>query len=148
MKQWGQRQASIDSRLLGLLGPYHYHAIGTFNTCSRGSTHRFLIDTGGGYNLRGAGFSHITPRPFQPTVSLFHQRAPPGLQFNQVPPLNQSAEFKKPMAATWSSDHSTNYRSLHLCLAITNDLSLVVGVASIDRKVIVMQLGTSSTPIT
>jgi hypothetical protein len=36
VKQWGQSQASINGRLLGLLGPYHQYAIGTFNTCSRG----------------------------------------------------------------------------------------------------------------
>jgi hypothetical protein len=35
--------------------------------------------------------------------------------------------FREPMTATWSCDHSAIYRSLHLCLAITNDLSLVVG---------------------
>jgi hypothetical protein len=45
------------------------------------------------------------------------------------------------MAATWSSDHSAIYRSLHLHLVIANDLSLVIGVTRIDRKVIVMQLG-------
>jgi hypothetical protein len=44
------------------------------------------------------------------------------------------------MAATWSSDHSTIYRSLHLRLAIANDLSLSIWVIRIDRKVIVMQL--------
>jgi hypothetical protein len=31
------------------------------------------------------------------------------------------------MAATWSFDHSGIYRSLHLHLAIANDLSLVEG---------------------
>jgi hypothetical protein len=31
------------------------------------------------------------------------------------------------MAATWSFDHSAIYHSLHLRLAIANDLSLVVG---------------------
>jgi hypothetical protein len=31
------------------------------------------------------------------------------------------------MAATWSFDHSAIYRSLHLCLAIANDLSLAEG---------------------
>jgi hypothetical protein len=31
------------------------------------------------------------------------------------------------MAATWSFDHSAIYRSLHLRLAIANDLSLVEG---------------------
>jgi hypothetical protein len=45
------------------------------------------------------------------------------------------------MAATWSSDHSAIYCSLHLRLAIANDLSLAVGVTRIDEKVIIMQLG-------
>jgi hypothetical protein len=62
--------------------------------------------------------------------------------------LNQSVEFKEHMAATWSFDHSAIYHSLHLRLAIANDLSLVIGVARIDRKVIVMQLGINPTPIT
>jgi hypothetical protein len=60
LKQWGQSQSSVDNRLLGLSGPYHRYAIGTFNTCSRGSTHWSLTDTDGGYN---------------------HLRAPPGLRF-------------------------------------------------------------------
>jgi hypothetical protein len=51
------------------------------------------------------------------------------------------------MAATSSFDHSVIYRSLHLRLAIANNLSLVIGVARIDQKVVVMQLGTSPTPI-
>jgi hypothetical protein len=82
-------QASVDGKLLGLLGPYHQHAIGTFNTCSRRQTHRSLIDTGGGYILEGVGFSHATPRPSQSTVSPFHMRAPPDLQFNHRAPTNQ-----------------------------------------------------------
>jgi hypothetical protein len=45
------------------------------------------------------------------------------------------------MAAMWSSDHSTIYHSLHLHLAIANDLSLVIGVTRIDQKVILMHLG-------
>jgi hypothetical protein len=44
------------------------------------------------------------------------------------------------MAATWSSDHSTIYRNLHLCLAIANDLSLVIWFTRIDQKVTLMQL--------
>jgi hypothetical protein len=51
-------QAPVDNRLLGLPGPYHRYAIGTFNTCSRGTTERSLIDTGGGYNLGGTGLPH------------------------------------------------------------------------------------------
>jgi hypothetical protein len=44
------------------------------------------------------------------------------------------------MATTWSSNHSSIDHSLHLCLAITNNLSLSMGVTRIDQKVIVMQL--------
>jgi hypothetical protein len=52
--------------------------------------------------------------------------APPGLHFNHNFAKDQSAEiFKEPMAATWSFDRSAIYRSLHLRLAIANDLSLV-----------------------
>jgi hypothetical protein len=81
----GLKPPSVDDRLLGLLAHKHQYAIGTFNTCSRGSTYRSLTDPGGGYNLGGAGLSHITPRPFQQAVSTFHLRAPPSLQFNPVP---------------------------------------------------------------
>jgi hypothetical protein len=42
-------------------GPITPHAIGTFNTYSRGPIHRSLTDTGGGYSFEGAGFSHTTP---------------------------------------------------------------------------------------
>jgi hypothetical protein len=45
------------------------------------------------------------------------------------------------MAITWPSDHSAIYHSLPLCLAITNDLSLAIGVTRIDRRVIIMKLG-------
>jgi hypothetical protein len=76
----------------------------------------------------------------------FPLRASPGLQFNQVPSTNQGIEFKEPMAMMWSSDHSAIYHSLHLRLAIANDLFLVIGVTRIGRKVKVMQLGTNSTP--
>jgi hypothetical protein len=64
----------------------HRHAIGTFNTCLRGPTHRSLTNTGRGYCLGGASLPHTTLRPFQSVVSAFHVWAPPGLQFNQVLP--------------------------------------------------------------
>jgi hypothetical protein len=85
--QWsrGWSQAPVGDPLLGLPDPYHRHAIGTFNICSRGLTHRSLTDTGEGYNLGGAKLSHTTPRPSQPVVPTFHLRAPSGLQFSQVP---------------------------------------------------------------
>jgi hypothetical protein len=64
-------QAPVDDKLLGLLGPYHQHAISMFNTYSRGPTYRSLTDTGGGYNLEGAGLPHLTPGPSQPMVLHF-----------------------------------------------------------------------------
>jgi hypothetical protein len=64
-------KTSINSRLLGLPGPYHRHAIGTFNTCSRGPTEWSLTDTGGGYNFEGVGFPCTTPQPSQPAASPF-----------------------------------------------------------------------------
>jgi hypothetical protein len=67
----GKSQTSVDIRLLGLSDLYHWHAIDTFNTCSRGSTHRSLTDTGGGYNLESSGLPHTTPWPSQPVVSTF-----------------------------------------------------------------------------
>jgi hypothetical protein len=93
-------QAPDDDQLLGLPGPYHRHAIGTFNTCSWGPTEQSLIDIGGGYNLGGAGSPH-THSPSFPTSCLpFPLVAPLGLHFNQVPAINQSLSFKEPMAAT------------------------------------------------
>jgi hypothetical protein len=73
----------------------HQHAIGTFNTCSRGSTHRSLTDTGGGYSLGGSGLPHTTPRCSQSTISTFHPRAAPSLQFNQVLLTKPKFEFKR-----------------------------------------------------
>jgi hypothetical protein len=123
----GVSQAPDDDQLLGLPGSYHRHAIGTFNTYSWGPTEQYLIDTGGGYNLEGAGSPHTHSRTFPISCLPFPLVDPPGLHFNQVPTINQSLSFKDPMASTWSFDHSAIYRSLHLCLAIANDLSLVEG---------------------
>jgi hypothetical protein len=126
-----EKSTPMDNWLLGLPGPYHRHAIGTFNTCSWGPTERSLIDTGGGYNLGGAGLPH-THSPTFPTSCL---------HFNHI--FSQSLKrwgFKEPMAATWSFDHSAIYRSLHLRLVIANDLSLAEGVTRIDRKGVIMQL--------
>jgi hypothetical protein len=67
----GVSQAPDGDQLLGLPSLYHRYAIGTFNTCSRGPTHRSLTDTGGSYNLGGVNFSHTTPWPSQPVVSPF-----------------------------------------------------------------------------
>jgi hypothetical protein len=98
-----------------------------FNTCSWGPTERSLTDTGGGYNLEGAGLPHTHSLTFLTSCLPFPLVASPDLHFNQVPAINQSLRFKEAMAATWSLDHSAIYRSLHLRLAIANDLSLVEG---------------------
>jgi hypothetical protein len=65
-----------------LTGFIYQHVIGMINTCSRGPTHRYLTDTGGDYNLGGAGFPHTTPRPSQPMVSTFHLRVLPSLELS------------------------------------------------------------------
>jgi hypothetical protein len=76
LKQWRQSQPSIDNRLLGLLGLYLWHVIDMFNTYSRGSTHRSLIDTGDGYNFEGVDFPDHTPQPSQPMVLYFLPKGP------------------------------------------------------------------------
>jgi hypothetical protein len=93
--QWssGESQTSINRRLLGLPGPYHRHAIGTFNTCSWRPTERSLTDTGGGYNLRGASSPHTHSPTFSTSCLPFSLVAPPGLHFNQVSAFKLSVEF-------------------------------------------------------
>jgi hypothetical protein len=144
----GKSQASTDNWLLGLPSPYLQHAISTFNTCSRGPTHRSLIDSDRGYNLGDVDFLHHIPWPSQPVVSAFHLRAPPDLQLNQFHHWFQGSSFKEHMAVTWFSDHSTIYRNLHLRLAICNDLSLAIVFTRINQKVNLMHLGITSTPTT
>jgi hypothetical protein len=126
---------TINSRLLGLLGPYTSMRSVRSILAHGGQIHRSLTDTGGGYNLGGVDFTHTTPQPFQPTVSTFHLRVPPGLQLNHIPPIKPKFKFKEPMTATWSFDHSTIYYGLHQRLAIANNLSLVIGITRIDQKV-------------
>jgi hypothetical protein len=50
--QWssGESQTYVDCKLLGILGPYHRHAISTFNTFLQVPTPRSLTDTGRGYH--------------------------------------------------------------------------------------------------
>jgi hypothetical protein len=85
---------------IGLLGPYHQHVISMFNTCSRGPTYRSLTDTGGGYNLGGAGLVHHTPQSSQPTVLHF---PPKGLLRSQ---LKQPNIFQlKPKRWTYPNSH-------------------------------------------
>jgi hypothetical protein len=80
----GVSQAPDNNQLLGLSDPYHRHAIDTFNTCSWGPTEWSLIDTGGGYNIRGVGSPHTHSPTFPTRCPYFPLMAPPGLHFNQV----------------------------------------------------------------
>jgi hypothetical protein len=83
-KSSGKKLTHVDNRLLGLSGPYHRHAIGAFNTCSRGQTEWSLIDTGGGYNLGGVGLPHTHSPTFPTSCPHFSLMAPPGLHFNHI----------------------------------------------------------------
>jgi hypothetical protein len=64
MKHWGQSQVSISDRLLGLLSPYHQHAIGTFNTYLQVPTPRSLTDTGGVYHIENLRIVTTLSSPF------------------------------------------------------------------------------------
>jgi hypothetical protein len=80
-------KTSINNRLLGLSGPYHWHAIGMFNTCPWGTTEWSLTDTGGGYNIGGVDLLH-THSPTFPTSCLpYPLVAPSGLHFFQAPAI-------------------------------------------------------------
>jgi hypothetical protein len=114
-------QTSIDDKLLDLLDTYHQHAIGMFNNCSRGPTHRYLTDTGGGYCLGGVGFSHTTLWPSKPTVFPFHLRAPHDLRLS----INSSpSELRGDLSLNLVSGslHSTSTVTYHLSIAWANDV--------------------------
>jgi hypothetical protein len=83
MKQWGQSQASINGRLLGLLGPYHQYAIVTFNTCSRGPTEWSLTDTGGGLQPWRCWLSTYHSPTFPTSCLPFPLVAPPDLHLTK-----------------------------------------------------------------
>jgi hypothetical protein len=62
-------QAPVGGRLLGLPGPHHRHAIGTFNTCSRVPTPRSITDTGRGYHIENLKIATSLSTPFPSKVS-------------------------------------------------------------------------------
>jgi hypothetical protein len=83
----------------------HQHAIGTFNTCSRGPTYQKLIDTGGGYNLARANFAHHCPRPSQPMVLQFPPNGHARSQVIHPNITNWTDEGTNPKSREW--DFST-----------------------------------------
>jgi hypothetical protein len=97
----GERGFSqVVTQLHHLTEPIYQNVIGTFNACSWGPAHQSLTDTGRGYNLGSAGFSHITPRSFQPTVFTFHLRAPLGLRVS-IQSLPKDIEGTNPKSREW-----------------------------------------------
>jgi hypothetical protein len=112
-------QASIDDRLLGLLGTYHQYTISTFNTCLRGSTHRSLTDTCGGYNIRCAS-CHITLPDLNRWSSAFHLRAPPGLRL-LIQQFPIQLGMKQTLNLTSENIHSTSTISYHLSISCANN---------------------------
>jgi hypothetical protein len=121
----GKRQVSVDNRLLGVPGPYLWHVIGTFNTCSRGATYRSLTDTCGGYNLGGGDFPHHTPRPSQPMILNFLPNGPAWYQVIQ-------SQHKPQVKLMWNTycrlvafRSLSVYWSLYLCLVMTNILQIL-----------------------
>jgi hypothetical protein len=91
----GEKSTPVGNWLLGLPGSYHRYAIGTFNTCSRRPTERSLIDTGGGYNLGGAGLPHTHSPTFPTSCPHFPLMTPSGLHFNHIFAKDQSVEILK-----------------------------------------------------
>jgi hypothetical protein len=108
--------------------------IDTFNTCSRGPTHRSLTNTGGGYNLGGAGFPQITPRSSRSTVSTFHLRAPSGLKLSiQQFPTKPRGDQTITLAS--GSLHSTSTVIYHLSITLLTVSHKKMGLTRITRKV-------------
>jgi hypothetical protein len=117
LKQWGQSQPPVDGRLLGLPGPYHWHTIDTFNTCSQGPTHRSLTDTGGGYH---------------------HLRAPPGLRLSHLNMASSKMWYEAPIADPWSFDHSTSTEVYIYAIAIANVIQTLARSSRVTWKVFIM----------
>jgi hypothetical protein len=114
--------------------PIYQHAIGMFNACSRGATHRSLTDTGRVYNLGGASFPHHTLRPFQPTVSTFHLWVMPSLRlFIQSLPTELKGEQTLNLMS--GSLHSTSTATYYLSIVLLMVNHQEIGLIRVIRKV-------------
>jgi hypothetical protein len=124
---------------INLLGSYHQHAIGMFDTCSRVLTPQSLTDTGEGYhteNLRIA--TTLSPSfPFECSTGPPNWPRPVSI-LSDIKHRFQGSSLKGHMATTGSSDHSAIYHNLHLRLAIASSLSLAIGSTQVDWKVSLM----------
>jgi hypothetical protein len=94
----GLSQALVNGRLLGISGPYHQHAIDTFNTCSRVPTPRSLTDTGGGYHIKNLGIDTTLFPPFPSEGSTDPLTTPPDLHFYPILISKHKWVFQHPLA--------------------------------------------------
>jgi hypothetical protein len=128
LKSSGEKSSScwqLTTRLTGPISPACDRYIQYLLT---GANRTVLNRHRQGYNLGGAGLPHTHSLIFPTSCPHFPLVVLPGLHFNQILVKRSKCwVFKEPMAVTWSFDHSVIYRSLHLHLAIANDLSLVEG---------------------
>jgi hypothetical protein len=116
-----ESQTSIDNRLLGLPGPYHRHAIGTFNTCSQVATPRSLTNTGGGYHIENLRIA-TTLSPLFPSEG--STDPPNGPARSQIIHNNYQLNWRGKQAPNLMSGnhHSTSTITYHLCIAWANDV--------------------------
>jgi hypothetical protein len=120
LKQWGQSQASIDDKLLGLLDPYHQRAIDMFNTCSRVLTPRSLTDTDGVYHIETSESLQHSPRPSLLSVTLIPLNDPARSPFFQK--LPNDLERNETINLASGSIHSTSTVIYYLSIAWANDI--------------------------
>jgi hypothetical protein len=114
-------QAPIDSRLLGLSDPYHQHAIGMFNTCSRIPTPRSLTDTGGGYHIETSEYPQHSPRSSLLSVSLIPLNGPVRSPFDPTL-ISNNSECISTYCRHVVFQPLVTYQHLYLCLANSNNL--------------------------
>jgi hypothetical protein len=115
----GLSQAPVDGRLLGLPGPYHQSAIGTFNTCSQVPTHRSLTDTNGGYHIENLRIAIALSPSFPSKCSTDPLNSPARSQIIHTTFTNWTGEGTSPKSHEWEPPLDF-YRNLSSKRSITN----------------------------
>jgi hypothetical protein len=114
-------QASVNNMLLGLLRPYHRHAIGTFNTCSRIPTPRSLTNTGGGYHIENLEMTTTLSPPFPSEGSTDPSNGPAR---SQIIHNNYQLNWRGKQILNLASGslHLTSTITYHIRIAWANDV--------------------------